>query len=124
MVRVRGANAAWDDVTARPPVPPRIYEFRHLLTDEELCNPANDMPIPVTNIANYTVTHNCSSCEHAERELERAKAAGRGWEEGEEGQEDLEFGASRKMQGSMKGRAGGDVHVPQRFLGAWACPHR
>ena len=70
-----GANAAWDDVTARPPMPPRIYEMRHLLTDEELCNPENDLPIPFVDFANYTVTRNYSSCVAVEKEVPR-------WEEG------------------------------------------
>ena len=35
-VLVRGANAAWNDTAARPPMPPSLYELRHLLTDEAL----------------------------------------------------------------------------------------
>jgi hypothetical protein len=70
LVRVRGANAPWDDPTACSPPPPRIYEFRHLLTDEELCNPANDLPIPVAEVANFTRVHKFSDCVAVERRAE------------------------------------------------------
>ena len=128
-VRVRGINAAWDDATARPPMPPRIFEMRHLLTDEALCDPANDMMMPINQMANYTLKHQHTACEAALAEKDRERAAHQASlsasnssneENGRECQG--RDGASEFLTG-MEMRAQQGLYAPEQFLGSWACPH-
>ena len=106
-VRVRGANAPWTDPTARPPMPPRLYELRHLLTDEALCDPANQLPFPVTTTANHTITRNCTTCQ-AELEAWRSGLRGWGCVEGEGGLNSTERGAGIEgCPGPGEGGGGG-----------------